>query len=112
MKNLSIVALLFALITVFAGTSMAADGASIYKSKCLACHGLDGKGTAMAPAFVDSAFIADSEDADIVATIKDGRNGSEKKYKNFALGMPPQKSLTDDELAEVVTYLKSLTTTK
>ncbi len=107
MKKLLTAALLFALFTGFAGTTMAADGAAIFKSKCLACHGLDGKGTAMAPAFQGSAYINDSTAADITATIKNGRNGSAKMYKNFALGMPPQ-SLSDDELSAVVSYLKSL----
>lgn len=33
----------------FATSALAADGAALYKSKCAACHGADGKGSKMAP---------------------------------------------------------------
>lgn len=91
----------------FAGSALAADGASIFKSKCLACHGPDGKGTAMAPAFAGNDFIKNSSEDEIKHVIKSGRAGAAKKYKNFALSMPPQ-SLSDAEISAVITYLKSL----
>ncbi len=91
----------------FAGSAIAADGTALYKSKCAACHGADGQGTAMAPAFKANAFVKSSSDADISAVIKNGRNGAEKKYKNFAIGMPKQ-TLGDDEVAAVVAHLKDL----
>ena len=110
MKRILMGTLLFATVTgmALASTAMATDGAAIFKSKCLACHGMDGKGTAMAPAFQGNVFIKDSE-ADVIAkTIKDGRSGADKKYKNFALAMPPQSTMTDGDIDAVVTYLKSL----
>ncbi len=107
MKKLFTGVILFALFIGFTGTTLAADGSAIFKAKCLACHGPDGKGTVMAPAFKGNAYINDSTAEEITATIKDGRNGAAKKYKNFALGMPPQH-LNDDELSAVVSYLKSL----
>jgi mono/diheme cytochrome c family protein len=97
-----------ALSLAFAGSAMAANGAGLFKSKCLACHGPDGKGTAMAPAFAGNAWIKDTSAADIAAVIKKGRNGSAKLYKNFALGMPPQGSLSDGDINALVEYLKSL----
>ncbi len=96
-----------ALSLAFAGSAMASNGAGLFKSKCLACHGPDGKGTAMAPAFTGNAWIKDSSAADIAAVIKKGRNGAAKTYKNFALGMPPQ-SLSDGDINALVEYLKSL----
>jgi len=107
MKRLLTGAMILALVTGVSGAAIAADGAGIYKSKCLACHGAHGAGTAMAPAFTDNAFIKDSADDVIAKTIKDGRAGSAKHYKNFALAMPPQ-SLNDADIQAVVTYLKSL----
>ena len=97
-----------ALSLAFAGTAMASNGAGLYKSKCLACHGADGKGTAMAPAFAGNAWIKDTANADIAAVIKDGRSGSAKAYKKFALSMPPQKSLSAGDINAIVDYLKSL----
>lgn len=94
-------------VAAFTGTALAADGAAIFKAKCVACHGNDGAGTAMAPAFKGNAFIKDSKAEDIAAVVKNGREGAAKKYKNFALAMPKQ-TLNDDEVKAVVDYLKGL----
>ena len=96
-----------ALSVAFAGSALAADGTAIFKAKCAPCHGADGQGTAMAPAFKANAFVKSSAEADIAKVIKDGRNGAEKKYKNFAIGMPKQ-TINDDEVKAVVAYLKDL----
>ncbi|MFQ5480723.1 MAG: c-type cytochrome [Thermodesulfobacteriota bacterium] len=94
---------------VFAGSAMANDGASLYKSKCLPCHGAGGAGTAMAPAFTGNAFVKGASKADVAAVIKNGRAGAQKKYKKFALSMPPWKaSLKDAEIDAIADYLKTL----
>ncbi len=97
-----------ALSLAYAGSAIASDGAAIFKSKCLACHGPDGKGTAMAPAFQGSDYIKSTDAAAIGKTIKNGRSGAAKKYKNFALSMPPQSTMSDADIAAVTSYLKSL----
>jgi cbb3-type cytochrome c oxidase subunit III len=98
-----------ALSLAYAGSAIASDGAAIFKSKCLACHGPDGKGTAMAPAFQGNDYIKSSDDAEIAKTIKDGRSGAAKKYKNFALSMPAQKgNMSDADISAVIEYLKSV----
>ncbi len=96
-----------ALSVAVAGSAIAADGTAIFKSKCAPCHGADGQGTAMAPAFKGNAFIKDGSEADIAHVIQNGRNGAEKKYKNFAIGMPKQ-TLSDDEVKAVVAHLKDI----
>ena len=85
----------------------AGDGSATYKAKCLPCHGADGKGTAMAPAFVGNEYIKTAAEADITDVIVKGRQGADKKYKQFAIGMPAQK-LSADEAKDVVAYLKTL----
>lgn len=87
--------------------AFAADGAAIYKTKCQACHGVDGKGTAMAPAFAGMNHLGTSSDRQIADVILKGRTGAEKMHKNYPTGMPPQK-LTADELKAVVEYISSL----
>lgn len=84
-----------------------ADGAALYKAKCQPCHGVDGKGTAMAPAFAGNEYIKTGTNEQITDVIVKGRQGAEKKYKQYAIGMPAQK-LTADEAKDVVAYLKSL----
>ena len=96
-----------ALSVAVAGSAIAADGTAIFKSKCAPCHGADGQGTAMAPAFKGNAFIKNSAEADIANVLKNGRNGAEKKYKNFAIGMPKQ-TLNDDEIKAVIAHLKDI----
>lgn len=96
-------------LAFFAGTAMAGGGAGVYKSRCLPCHGAEGAGSAVAPAFQGNDFIKKSSKDEIANTIKNGRAGAAKKYKKFALAMPPQKgALSDTQISEVVDYLKSI----
>lgn len=92
---------------LFGGAAFAADGAAIYKAKCAACHGADGQGTAMAPAFKGSEYMKTAKDAEIADVITKGREGAAKKYKQFAIGMPKQ-SLSEDEVKAVTDYLRTL----
>jgi mono/diheme cytochrome c family protein len=99
-----------ALGVAFSGAAYAsADGATIFKSKCSPCHGSEGAGTTMAPAFKGNEFVKTSAEDVIGQTIKGGRSAkaNTKKYKNFALDMPAQ-TLSDDELKAVIGYLKSV----
>jgi mono/diheme cytochrome c family protein len=107
MKRILVPSILFAACMGFAGSVLAADGEALYKTKCLMCHGADGKGTAMGPAFKGSEFIKSSSDQAIAEVILKGREGAAKTYKNIALGMPAQK-LSDEDSGALVAYLKSL----
>lgn len=105
-----VVVMVFAVALAFAGTSMAAeDGAKVFASKgCTACHGKDAGGTKnMAPSLKDSKFVKTAPDADVKATILNGRAGAKKMYKDIPTAMPANK-LTDGEVSAVVTYLKGL----
>lgn len=106
MKRFLGLGLAFAVALAFSAPAFAADGAAIFKSKCSSCHGQDGAGSAMAPAFKGNAFIQNGSDSDIAQVIKNGRNGAEKKYKQFAIGMPKQ-TLNDDEVKAVITQIKT-----
>jgi len=87
--------------------ALAADGGAVFKAKCSACHGAEGQGSAMAPSFQGNKFVADSPATDIADVIKNGRAGDAKKYKQFPLPMPKQ-NLSDDEVAAVIDYIKSI----
>lgn len=95
-------------LTLFSASAvMAKDAAEIYKTICSPCHGAKGEGKKpMGPPQKGNKFITDSADADIAAVIKNGRAGADKKYKEYPSPMPPQKALTDAEIAAVVKYLK------
>ncbi len=101
-----------AVSVAFAGTALAADGATIYKGKCSPCHGLEGQGTAMAPAHQGNDFIKKSSVEEIAKVVKNGREGAAKKYKQFAIGMPAQKTMSDEDINAVIVYEKGLANKK
>ncbi len=96
----------------FAGTAMAADGAAIFKAKCSPCHGVEGQGTPMAPAFQGNEFIKKSSVEDIMKVVKNGRSGAEKHYKQFPIAMPAQKTMSDEDIKAVVEHEKELASKK
>lgn len=76
---------------------------TVYKQKCAACHGADGKGeTPMGKANklrdLGSADVQKQSDADLTTIIENGRG------KMPAYG----KSLKPDQVKELVTYIRSL----
>ena len=88
----------------FAGD--ATKGKTTYSANCMACHGdkADGNGpAAMAldpkPAdFTDAAFWSGKTDEDVKQVIKSGKPGTT---------MAPFPQLTDEQLADVVAYLRA-----
>jgi len=89
---------------VLCGTTLTAqDAASLYKSKCAACHGADGKGeTAMGKKFglkdLASPEVQKMSDDELTTTIADGKNKM-PSYKN---------SLKPDQIKDLVGYIRSL----
>jgi mono/diheme cytochrome c family protein len=77
----------------------AAAGEATFKSKCAACHGADGKGKASMPGTdLTTADVAKKSDADLTATITNGKPPK----------MPPYKSLSADQIKDVVAYIRTL----
>lgn len=83
-------------------------GAAIFKAKCSLCHGADGKGSTMAPAFKGNSWIKGASNGDVADVIKNGRKGSAKKYANFFSDMPASKGLAESDVNALVDYLKSV----
>jgi cytochrome c6 len=78
-------------------------GAALYKTRCAACHGADGKGdTAVGKADkirdLSSADVQQQSDADLATVITAG------KGKMPASG----KSLKSDQVKDLVAYIRSL----
>jgi cytochrome c6 len=81
----------------------AQDGGALYKTKCAACHGADGKGaTAVGKADqirdLSSADVQQQSDADLTTIITTG------KGKMPAYG----KSLKPEQVKDLITYIRSL----
>jgi mono/diheme cytochrome c family protein len=80
---------------------LADDAAALYKSKCQACHGADGKPSAVGEKLGARDFhapdVAKMSDADLVKITKEGKGK-----------MPAFRSLTDDQVQELVIYIRTL----
>ena len=88
-----------ALFILIPNLSWAADdGATLYKTKCAACHGADaaGKPAAKIPSLV-SDEAKKASDADLAKAV-----GEKAKHP------APVKSLAPDQVKMIVTYVRSL----
>jgi mono/diheme cytochrome c family protein len=84
------------LITPAKGDVAAAE--ATYKAKCAGCHGADGKGKdALKTQDLGSPDVQKMSDADLSGIIKNGKGK-----------MPPYKSMSADQVADMVSYIRSL----
>lgn len=75
-----------------------AEGAKVFATICVACHMPDGKGL-VGPSLVDPYWKYGSSDAELFATVSEGRPG----------GMPPWgPQLGSEKIWEVLAYLETL----
>ena len=86
-----------------AAGACAEDAATLYKSKCQACHGPDGKGNTAAGKKLNvkdfsRPEVAQMSDQELFDITKTGKN----KMPAF------DKKLTDDQIQGLITYIRSL----
>jgi mono/diheme cytochrome c family protein len=74
-------------------------GAATFKTKCVSCHGVDGKGkAALKTQDMSSAAVQQMSDAELTAITTDGK-GKMPAYV---------KSLKPDQIKDLVDYIRSL----
>ena len=91
-----------AAVVMLSSAAYADDAATIYKTKCAMCHGPDGKGDtpagkAMHVNDLSSADVQKLSDSDLGAVISSGRGK-----------MPSYKTLTPDQVKDLVGFVRSL----
>jgi mono/diheme cytochrome c family protein len=88
----------------------AADGKGVFASNCASCHGDKGQGAPnVAPPLVKNSYVTGNPKA-VIHTVLAGMNGPIKvNGKPWGSGMmPPWKgSLTNAQIAAVITYMRS-----
>ena len=87
-----------------------AKGQELYNSSCASCHGTDGKNPTVGKDLIASPFVKDTGDTQLVDFIMVGRDTSDPA-NTTGVAMPPKggnPSLSDDDLKEIVAYLKSI----
>jgi disulfide bond formation protein DsbB len=88
-----------------------AHGTRVYASTCIACHGPDAKGLPnLGKDLVHSEFVKKLDDDALLAFIKRGRDPGDPLNTTKIL-MPPKggnPALSDDDLLDVIAYVRSL----
>ncbi len=75
--------ILFAFVALsFAGTALGADAAALFASKCAACHGKDGKGTAIGQKMGAKDITALKDNEAAIATVISNGKGKMSAYKD------------------------------
>lgn len=95
---------------VFPASALAADPdpqtLALYKSKCAACHGVDGKATAMGKKLNTRDFqdpeVVKMKDPEMIEVTAKGKG----KMPGFA------KSLKEDQIKSLVAYIRGLSAKK
>ncbi|HEX7959114.1 MAG TPA: cytochrome c [Terriglobales bacterium] len=103
MKLSKLITIVLTVMLVPATFSFAQDAAALYKSKCAVCHGADGAGdTTMGKKLGAKSFhspeVSKMTDAELFEVTKNGKN----KMPSY------DKKLTDDQIKELITYIRSL----
>jgi len=85
----------------------ALDGAKLYKNNCETCHQSDGWGIPFMAAPLVESNIVDG-DAEYLAWLVMTGTGNIKDWQSdFSTPMPGFKQLSDDELASVLSFVRS-----
>ena len=82
-------------------------GKAVYEQSCLACHQADGSGVPfLAPPLIEGIFVG-GEKKKLIQIMLKGLEGVEIKGEHYANPMPAFDYLTDAEIADVLTYVRS-----
>jgi mono/diheme cytochrome c family protein len=100
-------------LSVAAQTSKPEEqGKIVYESYCLACHQIDGSGVPqLNPPLINTEYVKGDKTRLINVVLK-GLQGVEVEGEVYDNPMPPFDYLTDEELAAVLTYIRSNFTNK
>lgn len=91
-----------------AATAATADGKALFSAKCAACHQVTGLGAGPYPPLAGNADVTSADTSTLILTVLNGRSGPiQVNNKTFSGTMPAWKDLSNDELAAVLTYVRS-----
>ena len=85
-------------------TSYTAIGSQIFSANCAQCHGKDASGGGSAPTLNSTEFLKSTTDAQIFSLVAGGVSGTEMPAWSLDYG----GTFTDEQVRQVVTYLRSL----
>lgn len=85
-----------------------ARGKELYLFQCLACHQIDGGGVPHLNAPLDgSASVKGKDKAKLIKIVLNGLKGEEIEGESYSNVMAPHKELTDQQIADILTYVRN-----
>ena len=83
------------------------SGKMIYEQNCLTCHQVDASGVPrLAPPLISSEYV-NGEKTRLIKIVLSGMQGVEIKGKKYYNPMPPFDSLSDRQIADLLTYVRA-----
>ncbi len=86
-------------------------GRDLYVALCSSCHGPNGEGMdGLGKSFIDSQFVKDSTDKEIIMLVKMGRPIWDPA-NTTGIDMPPKggnPAMSDDDLNNIIEYIRSI----
>ena len=91
-----------------APASVMAQGQTIYKAHCAACHGEQGQGEpGVYPALAGNRGVTQAHAGNMLKAIQNGGYAPSTRLNPRPFGMPPfRQTLSDDEIAAVATFVR------
>ena len=96
------------LAAAFSTTDALADGEALYKTKCIACHGPTGAGIPnVFPPLAESEWVNGPEENLVKIQLRGLQGPIEVKGVKYNSMMPANTAMTDQEISDVLTYVRS-----
>lgn len=94
--------------TTALSAAVLANGKKIYTKYCLACHMADGGGVQnMNPPLIKTSYVLGNQTKLIKVILNGMSEGVEIDGETYTNIMPPHNFLTDQEVADVLTYVRN-----
>ena len=89
--------------------SAASNGKTLFDTNCSTCHGSNGKGQpGVFPPFAGNTDETAKDDSTMIMVVLNGLNVPKKIMgKTYSGGMPAWSQLSDDDIAAILTYIRS-----
>src|SRR4051794_23397036 len=83
-------------------------GKKLYEQYCLTCHQADGGGVPkMNPPLIKTSYVTGDKKKLVQWVLKGSTENILIDGKSYSNNMPPQAYLKDDEIADVLTYIRN-----
>src|SRR3954463_784922 len=83
-------------------------GQKLYEQYCLTCHQADGGGVPkMNPPLINTSYVTGDKKKLVQWVLKGSTENILIDGKSYSNNMPPQAYLKDDEIADILTYIRN-----